>query len=207
MNSSKPLLLALAAGVSAATLPAPAQLVYDEAVDGDLSDVMSSPTSFGVLAPGLNSLKATSGGGDLEYVTFTIPNGLSLGSMILAEYDSLDDTAFVAIQSGTTFTVAPGDAPANVGALLGWTHFGSGGSAGTALVGTDILDNLGAGAGAQGFAPPLGPGDYTLWIQQAGGSSTTYQFDLVAVPEPEHAAMAFGALLVGAAAHRRWRRA
>ena len=67
--------------------------------------------------------------------------------------------------------------PAN---LLGWSHFGPG----NGTVGTDILDNIGAGAGAMGFVPPLPAGDYTFLIQQTGGSASDYTFQFSVVPLP-----------------------
>ena len=82
--------------------------------------------------------------------------------------------------------------------LLGWVHLSS------SLLGTDVLDNIGTGPGAIGFLPPLGPGTYSFWLQQTGGSLTTYGLDLVVVPEPTAAALlALG--LLGLAASRRRR--
>jgi len=39
------------------------------------------------------------------------------------------------------------------------------------------------GAGAIGFSPPLGPGNYAVWMQQAG-STANFQMDFVVTPEP-----------------------
>lgn len=59
--------------------------------------------------------------------------------------------SFIAIQGGATWTEGVGGAitPAN---LLGWAHVAPGD------VGSDIMGAIGAGAGAIGFAAPLGPG-------------------------------------------------
>ena len=86
----------------------------------------------------------------------------------------------------------------SAGPLLGYVH-----TAGT-LRGTDILDDMGAGFGAMQFTPPLGPGDYSFWMQQINAVLTTYTFDLVVVPEPSVAAL-LAAGLVGLAVTRRLR--
>jgi hypothetical protein len=57
---------------------------------------------------------------------------------------------------------------------MGYAHFGPN----VRNVGTDILPEMGAAAGAAGFEPPLASGSYTWWIQQIG-SATTYQFDFL----------------------------
>ena len=50
---------------------------------------------------------------------------------------------------------------------------------GTALVGSDILPNIGSGDGAQGFSGALPAGDYTFWIQETGDAPATWSLDLV----------------------------
>src|SRR5580765_3237947 len=150
---------------------------YDEAVDGDLSNDGLNPT---VLPPteGVNTLAASSVAGDLDYFTFGVLSGFKLDAIVLTSFDSTDDLAFAAVQSGTTFTEPPvGTDPAN---LLGWVHFG------TALVGTDILDDMGLGDGAIGFTPPLPRGFYSFWIQQTGPEVVGYemQFIFAATPVP-----------------------
>jgi len=151
--------------------------VYDEGVDGDLSNDGLSPTVL-VADVGANTLAGTTVSGDLDYFTFNIGAGFRLDAIILTAFDSADDLAFAAVQSGATFTEPPvGTDPAN---LLGWLHFAA------PLVGTDILDDMGLGDGAIGFVPPLPSGDYSFWIQQTGTDSVGYgmQFVVSAVPVP-----------------------
>jgi hypothetical protein len=164
---------------------------YDESMDGDLSGNRLAPTAI-VLDPGANAITATSVAGDLEYYTVNVPSGYNLSAVTLVSYVSADNLAFVAIQSGTTFTEPP--TGTNVAQLLGYTHLGPG----NGTVGTDILDDMGAGAGAIGFAGPLGAGNYTLWSQQTGASSTTYALNLqlTAVPPPVPALSAGSLLLL-----------
>jgi hypothetical protein len=159
-----------------------ATVIHDEAGDGDLSSDRFNPTSYS-LSVGTSSIIATSVSGDREFVTLNIPGGAELSALTLATYAGLDDTAFIAIQSGTTMTVDP-DSP-NPALLLGYSHFGPG----PGNVGTDILDDIGMGAGSIGFTPPLPAGDYTFWIQQTGGNAATYQFDFGVTPEPASLAL------------------
>jgi hypothetical protein len=52
--------------------------------------------------------------------------------------------------------------------LLGWTHFGT--TATGAGIGSDILDDLATPkSGSAGFVRPLGPGHYTMLLQDTRG--------------------------------------
>jgi hypothetical protein len=151
---------------------------YFESTSGDLADVGSAPNAF-TLVNGANLVVATTTQGDLDYFSVTVPAGLYLNRIDLLQFDSSDDLAFLAVQSGATFTEPP--TGTDVGNLLGWTHFGT---SGTATLGTNILDDLGAGAGAIGFLPPLHPGTYTFWVQQTDPTPVTYRFFFVGAPIP-----------------------
>ena len=133
---------------------------YDEAVSGDISGNPSDPLDL-PLAEGTTRLSATTGGGEQEYVTVTIVEGFQLNSLTLDSYSAGGDVAFVGLQEGTTFT-EPLDNSADTGNFLGYTLFGGG------QTGTDILDNIGNGAGAIGFDSPLESGTYTFALQQLG---------------------------------------
>jgi len=159
------------------TAPSHGDTIWNEGVNGDLSGDRFAPTSLALL-PGVNSIIATSVQGDREYVTLNLSAGLQLDSIVLFSYVSNDPLAFIGVQAGTTFTEPP--TGTNVANLLGWTHFGSNPN----TIGTDILDNMGVGLGAIGFAPPLPGGIYTFWIQQTGVNMATYQLDFVVTPAP-----------------------
>lgn len=181
-------------GVLALAPAAAADVFWNEAVDGDLSNDRLAPSAF-VFDVGTHSLLATTGSGNLDYLSITVPAGMELASLTLVAYTGNDRTAFIAVQEGATFTEAPG-AP-DAGNLLGWAHFGTG----PGNVGTDILDDMGTGPGAIGFTPPLGAGTYSFWLQQLG-ATVTYQLDFEVVPAPSAA----GLLALGGLALARRRR-
>jgi hypothetical protein len=178
---------------------AQAGVFYDESVSGDLSGSFSAPFQGGNLSFGANTISGSSVSTDRDYITFTIPAGHAVTSMTLSSFVSLDDVIFVALTAGNT-SINPATAGSNLGSMLGYAH------PGVPHLGTDILDNLAAGAGAAGFSTPLTPGDYTLWIQQTQSQNVAYSFDLTAVPEPADAAWAVAALLAGTAAYRHHQR-
>jgi hypothetical protein len=175
-----------------------AAFAYDEASNGDLSNDGLAPTVLDA-GEGDNTLGGYTVSGDLDYLTFNVGPGLQLEAIMLWVFDSTDDLAFMAVQSGSQFTEPPvGTDPGN---LLGWVHFGP------ALLGTDILDDMGLGDGAIGFTPPLPSGDYSFWIQQTGSEQVNYQFDFVisAAPVPVPAAaylFGSGLLALGGYARR-----
>jgi len=154
---------------------------YIESVNGDLSGDRLNPTQF-TLEVGVNTLTGSVISGDLDYLTINIPSGFEFTSFSLTSYTGTGTLtkSFVGIQSGTTFTVTP--ATATAGSLLGYAHFGPTGAQG------EILDDMGNGAGAMGFTPPLPAGDYTFWIQETSGTVRNYGFTLNVAPVPEPAA-------------------
>lgn len=165
-------------------------VLWDESVNGNLSNNQSTPTPL-TAALGTNSVIGTVGGADgtQDWLTLHVPAGMRLDSLVLAAYSSTDAQGFTGVQAGTSFVGSPFTA----GSYLGYAHFGTGATNGTLpptnLVGADLLPIMGSSStapGAQGFTPPLAAGDYTFLIQQLG-AITTYQFDYdtSAVPTPD----------------------
>lgn len=186
--------------VLALAFPATASAaVWDETVDGDISGDRAAP-SAAIVALGDNLVQGATGRNDLDYLTFSVPAGLTLEAIILEDYDSLDNKGFMAVQAGGVFTEPPGASEVEVGNLLGYVLFGSG----EAAQGNDLLPLMAAADGVMGFTAPLPAGPYTFWIQQTG-LATTYAMNFRVAPEPSTqllAALGGGACL-GVAVRRR----
>jgi hypothetical protein len=167
-----------------------ANVVYDEALNGDLSGLYTNPTALS-LAPGTNSLRASSVEGDLEYVRIDLPANHLLSELVLSSYVSEDLTSFIALQSGGAFTFPANQASLNINNMLGFGHFGP--------ENVDLFSLI-------GVAPLTGP-TYTFWIQQTG-NETSYQIDFIVTPVPEPATwLLLGmTVLAGASTRRIWRR-
>ena len=176
---------------------ASAQVIWDEAVQGDLSGDRFNPTSLN-LNSGINGVLATSGVTDIEYVHFHMSAGMRLDAIVPISYAGQDGVAFIGVQAGNVFTEPPSGT--NVGNLLGWALWGPG----MGNMNTNILPAIGTGAGAQGFTGPLTGSDYTFWIQNTGDVMTyRLDFNTSVVPEPFTIA---GLLLGGLALVRKRRR-
>ncbi len=165
--------------ISATCQCAHGQLVYNELIQGDLSDDRFVPTVI-AMSPGSNQIAGFMagdlGGGaiDRDYFTITIPQGFVLSQIVVDQYFSPDPVAFLAVQPGPIF---PND-PMTVQSedLLGWVHMGQ------ANVGEDIL--IWMSLHGQGFTPPLPAGQYTFWGQQLG-EPTDYVLDfIIEAPAP-----------------------
>lgn len=159
---------------------------YNEAVQGDLSTVPSSPSHISLTLGG-NEIRGTTGravaGGavDRDFFEFTIPAGQQLASITPLRGTTsagAGSLSFIGVVSGGSFGAA---APTSASGLLGYHHYGP------VEIGTDILDDIGAGAGAIGFKAPLGPGQYAFWIQETAVASVSYAFSFnksqVSAPE------------------------
>jgi hypothetical protein len=208
--------VSLATGLFAFAVNSNATVIWNQGVNGALSELPASPTSF-TLSAGTNSVIATVGGGSGEtginqnWVNMNIPAGLQLSEVVLASYTSTDAQGFMGLASGSSF--AGGESAVNTtSSYLGYGHFGTGATNGalppTNLVGDDmlpIMSNPALAAGATGFSDPLQAGSYTFLIQQLG-ATTNYQFDfdVTSVPEPATCGLIVaGSMLLGLARRRR----
>lgn len=174
--------VAAAIGIAVAAAPAAAAVAYDEGVSGDLSNNGLAPTAV-TLGFGDNTIMGTSGRNqagavDQDYFTFTLGANQYLTAIDILQGTVPIGLSFIGVESGNQVTVGP--TAATAAGLLGWAHYG------TSDVGTDILDNMGIAAnGSTGFSPPLGPGSYAFWVQEASPGTATYAFDFVVAQAPE----------------------
>ena len=186
-------------GLMLTAAPALAQgLIHDEAVDGDLSDAGTTPTSFvfglgtntiqGTLGPSTGGTGATNGSSDADFFTFTLGAGQTI-------------TSFSTTRSG------PGTQ-----AFVGYSNSGAISAISAAgLDGGDLFTN--ASTLAPTGDPSLGPipttfgaGDHTFIFQETGAGPIEYSATFTVaqvVPEPSSAALLGGLAMVGFIRRRR----
>jgi hypothetical protein len=191
--------------------PAIAGTVWDESVNGDLSNNPLAPTSL-IFAPGSNDVIGSAGGApgpgalapfDQDFFTFTIPAGnklLSLTAVTVKFSDPTDMFAFIGIQNGLqiTHSVSPPSFGGDASGLLGWLHVA------TSNQHANILPAMGVGGDkATGFLGPLPAGQYSVWVQDDLPLSYDFSFQ-VGVPEPSTwVTMFLGFVGLGLAARRK----
>lgn len=172
--------MSLAALVVALTAPfaAPAaNISYDESVSGDLSTASGSPTGISLLigdneVHGITGRAVAGGPVDRDFFRVAIPVGWQLSGIEVLRGTTAagaGSLSFLGVVKAADFGATPPTAPAD---LLGYHHYSP------TEIGTDILDDLGTGFGAQGFTGPLGAGTYTFWVQETAVASVDYAFDL-----------------------------
>lgn len=168
--------------IASPALVARAGFSYTESIHGELSDSRLAPSTLSA-SYGSNTLSGTIGKSpspnipDLDYVTINIPVGMQLTHINLLQVNVGGAVSFIGVQQGPQVTVPYTTSDASP--LLGWHHFGG------AEQGTDILQAIGAGPGAIGFAGPLGPGQYTFWIMELNTAAARgYSLEFVVVASP-----------------------
>lgn len=191
--------------VTAGLLTLNASVIYDESVSGDLSNNGLNPTQLAV-GVGSNQVLGTItnvAGQDRDYFTISLGAGMELTGITVLPGTAVGSTfSFFGMEGGNQVTVATNAATA--AGLLGWWHYSA------ADINTDILPDMAIAAnGSSGFSIPLGPGDYSFWIQELSPGSFNYGFDLAvaavaATPEPSTYAGAIGALAIMALIRRRF---
>ena len=182
MNMKSIFTAAIATGILAGS--ASADLMWDEAIDGDLSDNYLAPTSLFTKGVNNHVIFETSTGDDREFFTFTIASGFELSAIILDEFATEPESnlGFISINQGSVLPFDP-DAP-NVTQLLGYYL------PGTDDVGNDILQLMGQGGGSQGFSGPLAAGTYTFWAQETAPSVDMWDLNFVVTEVPAPGALA-----------------
>ncbi len=190
------LLVFLALCMAAPSLPA--QLVYREAIEGELSSDGASPTpvvfSLGQNVVGGRIGQASENPIDADIFTFTIAAGFELISIEVLTYDSSGFSASFFAISGSG-TINRQDQALHLSNIL---ISGPG----------EILPDLAAGSysgGVLGLTSPLGPGAYTVWFQETASTSIDYEigYTVSPVPEPTTALLAIVACASLGALRRR----
>lgn len=137
---------------------------YNENLSGDLANTNSTPTVLAFVG-GQNTITAIQSSSDVDYFTFTVPAGYELSQIVVDDYISNDDAGFIGIVNGSIF---PTDAAnTNASDLLGGMVYGINNR------GNNILSDIGALTGAQGFTGALPAGSYSVWLNQTGAESET----------------------------------
>ena len=171
--------------LAAVTAAAQADIVHDEAIDGDLSTDPNAPTAL-AFPVGISTITGSmSAPSDTrDYFTFTIGAGQSLTGIFLTDYIDLDfggngNRGFIHIDDGATRVVPSG---ATAGDFQGGSHLDRAVFPDASI---NVLDALAAAPqGGVGFLAPLGPGTYTINVQQTGPQNTGYTLDFQVVPAP-----------------------
>ena len=164
--------------------------VNNESVIGDLSNNWAAPTSLSFTLGSnqvLGSLVrlASTSPDDKDYFTFVVPAGaqiLAINVLPGTVAGGAGGVSFFGIASGTS-VLDPSTTPNTLAAsLLGYTLYGAA-DIGSSILGRLATSNASTPA-AQGFGV-LGPGNYTIWIQEGATGTFNYGFDiLIGTPEP-----------------------
>jgi hypothetical protein len=168
-----------------------AQLSYDEAVDGELSDLLGSPTEL-TLGVGVNTIVGNVGdtgsgatnGSDADYFFFTLGAGESVDSIVASRPTGVTSFSFVGYVFGDMFTGQTED-DLDADALF---------EDGQSLLPGELLN------------APLTEGSHAFWVQEtAGAADYGFTFNVVstAIPEPASSIALFGLGIVGLIKRRR----
>lgn len=222
----------LALGLTLALAGPASAVVVEESDTLEFSGVHTSPTDLGIFLPGTNLVTGAvqaigraedfigvpEMAGTADIFTFEIGEGTQLNEIILNSYSSdqpAPNNMFIALHDDSTFFFSALELNdefviPDLSNILAGTVIGDGPPS---QVGTDVLDNLQAAGQIAAVPPlgrdfdiPLGPGNYTVYLQETTGTSN-YQlaFNVSAVPEPS-STFAMAAACVGIVAYRRVRR-
>lgn len=189
---------AIAAAVMAPVVAlASADIVYDEAVDGELSGDPNAPTFIDFTGGSNTVIFTTDGeGDDRDIFTFNVASGFELTGIVLDLFDTDNEfnLGFMGFSAGDVLDADPINP--NPSGLLGYALPSEADS------GTDFFDLMGLASGAQGYSGPLGAGDYTFWAQETSPSADDWIISFIITPVPGPGVLAMAAV-AGLAGRRR----
>jgi len=151
--------------------------IYNESVDGDLSDDRFAPT-FINFETGLNTVINQSVdadiGGDIDYFTITIGAGQWIDSIVVIDafnpFGGLDTVAFIGLAFDNFFDFNIDD-------------FSGDGVEGFVLTDPSVIGAESIGELSGGLSM-LGAGDYTFWVQQGNVEITEVTLGINVAPAP-----------------------
>ena len=157
-------------------------MIWDESVDGDLSNNYRAPNFF-ALSFGSQSVFGTvtdQGTRDRDLFTIEIPVGGQLTALRLVSYSSSDpdNISFVGMQEGATLSQAPSD---NFDDAIGYALFG------IDDIGKDLLPAITGNSFIPPFngLNPLPAGEYAVWVNETATTADYgIAFEVTQVPEP-----------------------
>ncbi|MEP4079904.1 PEP-CTERM sorting domain-containing protein [Haloferula sp.] len=162
-------------------VPAASAATYAENINGELSRIHTSPTSFG-LDLGSNRLSGslTGNGIDIDLFTLTVPADAAITEIRIIEFSGGGPSgSFLGFQPGSTLDAPP--ATAFAGGPIGYAII----SPSNAAVDADVLGTITGGGLPFSGATSLPTGQYAGWLNETGAGSTyTIDFVVSAVPEP-----------------------
>lgn len=176
----------LAAMACCGALTAQAAITWNEDNNGDLSGDRLAPSALSV-GLGSNLVLGTTGndgsGVDRDYFSFIVPDGAVLNAIqVLGNTSVSGGASFFAIEAGPQILTTP--TGFGVENLLGFAHYTN------SDIGTDILPLI-----AVGFRGALPSGQYSVWVQDTGGTASYgFDFQIAAVPESSNVAMLLAGL-------------
>ncbi|MGJ8677542.1 MAG: PEP-CTERM sorting domain-containing protein [Akkermansiaceae bacterium] len=162
--------------------PLCATTIYTESTDGEFNQLLSAPTSIGLLYSGANTVSGTinqNGFEDADVFSFIVSANQVLTSLVL-EVTSTGRSHFFAFGEGDSFEAFADDFL--VSTLIS-----------DADNGVNLLETETDGGSFEGtgFTAPLGAGVYTIWFNETDGDIVDYTatFTITQVPEPASSAL------------------
>ena len=179
--------------------------IHEDDFGGDFASDPSAPTNIGSLEVGVTTVEGVVitqdvFTADADIFTFTIDSGHQLDSLKLLYFEG-EENHFIGFDEGNTST----DPNSGSGADLLIAHRVNQDDSDLELLPLTTAEQFFGGSGAPS---PVGPGDYTVWLQENDPGGYAWGVDLrvvvAAVPEPS-SLLALSAVACGVICRRRKR--